>query len=122
RRVIATSPLPTLCCSTNSTFAAFSAASQASTAATIPLVSINPIASPFAMMTPKCVHLRCDRFTLVCVQDCFSLSRDDQFLIRRDDPDFGARFDFADLGLLAARLVFRVIQHDPGPFQVAADR
>ena len=32
------------------TFAAFSAASHASTAATMPLVSINPIASPFAMV------------------------------------------------------------------------
>src|SRR5438128_11235617 len=49
RRVMDTRPLPTLCCSTNSTLAALSAASQASTAATMPLVSINPIASPFAI-------------------------------------------------------------------------
>src|SRR4051812_43547852 len=52
--VIATRPLPTLCCSTNVTLAALSAASHASTAATIPLVSINPIASPFAI-TISCI-------------------------------------------------------------------
>src|SRR5437773_3604971 len=116
RSVIATSPLPTLCCSTNVTLAALSAASHASTAATMPLVSINPIASPFAMKGSSLIRL------LVRVEYRDRLTRDDQFFVRRDDPDFRVRFDAADLLFLRPHLVLAVIQNDAGPFEVATDR
>src|SRR5688572_9707166 len=101
--VIATRPLPTLCCSTNVTLAAFNAASHASTAATIPLVSIKPIASPFGICGSSLLQAqRSWASRLVCVQDGDCLSCDDQFFIRRDDPNFGVAFDAADLFFLAA--------------------
>src|SRR5204862_6987285 len=107
--VIATYPLPTLCWPTNSTLAAFSAASHASTAATIPLVSINPIASPFAIINlrfPPGWPLKWQAQS-VCVQDCFRLPCHDQFFVGRHDPDFGVRLDGADFRFLPANLIFR---------------
>src|SRR5688572_795191 len=145
RRVIATRPLPTLCCSTNCTFAAFSAASHASTAATIPLVSIRPIASPLAMSFSDSVsveprsheaHERGRKINLVSAvrvlrgfvvqflirsEHGLRLSCDDQFLVCWDDPDFRVGLDTADLLFPAADQVLLRVEHDAGPLQVAAD-
>src|SRR5689334_8170280 len=137
RTVIATRPLPTLCCSTNVTFAAFSAASSASTAATMPLVSISPIASPFAIFVSsyhgfstraawtslRRSHGLETRVTggSVRTQHRFRLFRDDQFFVGRDRPDLAVALDGADLRLLAAHVVLRRVQHDAGEDKVAAD-
>src|SRR4051812_20332942 len=104
---MATSPLPTLCCSTNSTLAALSAASHASTAATMPLVSINPIASPFAI----------NLLRLFLIQNFHRLSCDDQFFIRWNDPYLRARVVGVDFAFAAARIVLFLIQVDAGPVQ-----
>src|SRR3982750_3211550 len=144
RRVMATKPLPTLCCSTNCTLAAFSAASHASTAATIPLVSIRPIASAFAIAVSNSVEPRSHQeheavvenlerllrafvpswfnSLSVCRQDCFRLPCDDEFFVRRDDPDFGVGLDAADFFFAAAHLVLMRVEDDAGPGEVVADR
>src|SRR3954463_9105 len=59
--------------------------------------------------------------SLVCRKDRYRLPGDDQFFIGRDDPDLGAAFDGADLGLGAAHLVLLRVEHDAGEVQVAAD-
>src|SRR5207247_9901617 len=61
-------------------------------------------------------------FLLVRSQYRLRLSRDYEFLVRRDDPDIRVGLDTADLCFLAAHLVLQWIQHDAGPVEVAADR
>src|SRR5580658_3342382 len=113
RMVIATNPLPTLCCSTNCTLAAFRAASSASTAATMPLVSINPIASAFAITVL--------RKNLICVQNSFCLQCDDEFFVGGDNPDFAGGFELANPLFPAARLVFLRVENEAGKVEVFAD-
>src|SRR5688500_12739753 len=114
--VIATSPLPTLCWSTKVTLAAFSAASHASTAATIPFVSINPIASPFAMTSPVCVLS-----ALLTFQNFHGLPRHDQFFVGWHDPYLRPRLHAADSLFRSPHRILVLVQLDPRPPQIPAD-
>src|SRR5687768_12006783 len=54
-------------------------------------------------------------------QDSFGLPRDDQFFVRRDDPDLRAALDPADLLFPASHVVLLRVQADAGPLKVLTD-